>query len=61
MQYHVTFRLGGDERTEVVDAPDAASAVNQTQFDYGRGDDMFELISVTLDDSTGPNDESFED
>lgn len=61
MHYHVTFRLGGDERTEVVDAPDAASAVNQTQFEHGRGDDMFELISVTIDDTAGPDEESFED
>jgi hypothetical protein len=61
MHYLVTFRLGGDERTEIVDAPDAASAVNQTQFEFGRGDDMFELISVTLDESANQDEEAFED
>lgn len=60
MLYHVTFRLGGDERTEVVEAPDAASAVNQTQFEHGRGDDMFELISVTPE-MPSSDEESFED
>lgn len=61
MHYHVTFRLGGDERTEAVEAPDAASAVNQTQIEYGRGEDLFELISVQLDAPLDLDDESFED
>jgi hypothetical protein len=61
MHYQVTFRLAGDERTEAVDAPDAASAVNQTQIEYGRGDDLFELISVQLDAPVESDDELFED
>lgn len=61
MHYQVTFRLGGDERTESIDAPDAASAVNQTQIEFGRGDEMFELISVTLDEPISPDDELSED
>jgi len=61
MHYHVTFLLGGEERTEPVDAPDAASAVSLTQIEYGRGDEMFELISVQLDDPSVDDEEQFED
>ena len=50
MHYHVTFQLAGEERTEAVDAPDAATAVSKVQFDFGRSDEMFELISVQLDE-----------
>lgn len=61
MHYHVTFLLGGEERTEAVDAPDAASAVSITQIEYGRGEEMFELISVQLDDPLVDDEEQFED
>jgi len=50
MLYQVIFQLDGEERTATIDAPDAASGVNQTQVEFGRGDEMFELISVTLDE-----------
>lgn len=60
MHYHVIFQLDGEERTATVDAPDAASAVNQTQVEFGRGDEMFELISVTLDEPIA-DEELFED
>ena len=49
MLYHVIFQLDGEERAASVDAPDAATAVSQTQVEFGRGDEMFELISVTVD------------
>ena len=61
MHYQVTFRLDGDERTESIDAPDAASAVNQTQAEFGRGDEMFELISVTVDEPALSDEDLFED
>ena len=61
MIYNVTFLLGGEERTERVDAPDAASAVAQTQIDFGRGNDQFELISVQLDEPLSHDLEQFED
>ena len=55
MQYHVTFLIGSEERTEQLDATDAASAVAQTQIEFGRGEEQFELISVQLDEPM-PND-----
>lgn len=51
MRYHVTFLLAGEERTEAVDAPDAATAVSMIQFDFGRTEELFELISVQMDES----------
>ena len=61
MQYQVTFQLAGEARTEAVEAMDAASAVNQIQFEYGRGDELFELISVTLNEPIGADEERAED
>lgn len=51
MHYQVTFQLAGEERTESVDAPDAATAVSKIQFDFGRTDELFELISVQVDET----------
>jgi hypothetical protein len=51
MHYQVTFQLAGEERTESVDAPDAATAVSKIQFDFGRTDELFELISVQVDEA----------
>jgi hypothetical protein len=61
MLYHVTFLLAGEEQTESIDATDAASAVAKTQFDHGRGDDQFELISVQLADTEESDEEQAED
>lgn len=58
MQYQVTFRLGGEERTEEIDAPDAATAVQITQLEFGRSEGLFELISVQLEAS---DENDFED
>jgi hypothetical protein len=58
MNYHVTFQLAGEERTESVDAPDAATAVSKIQFDFGRTDEMFELISVQVDESSAEDDDA---
>jgi len=48
MRYDVTYQVGGEERTDRIDAPDAASAVAQVQETHGRTAEMFELISVNL-------------
>ena len=48
MHYNVTFQVDGNERTESVDAPDAASAVTQIQAEHGRTSELFELIQVQL-------------
>ncbi len=58
MQYQVTFQLAGEERTEAVDAPDAATAVSKIQFDFGRTDEMFELISVQVDETATEDDDA---
>lgn len=58
MHYHVTFQLAGEERTESVDAPDAATAVSKIQFDFGRTDELFELISVQVDDTAEEDDDA---
>lgn len=48
MHYHVTYHVGTEEFTDEVEAPDAATAVSKIQFDHGRTDEHFELISVQL-------------
>lgn len=48
MLYNITYRVGAEEFTDEVDAPDAATAVSKIQFEHGRSDDHFELISVQL-------------
>lgn len=58
MQYQVTFQLAGEERTEAVDAPDAATAVSKIQFDFGRTDELFELISVQVDEPATEDDDA---
>ncbi|CAN5658704.1 hypothetical protein BH09CHL1_BH09CHL1_14850 [soil metagenome] len=54
MHYNVTYHVGTDEFTDEVEAPDAATAVSKIQFDHGRTDDHFELISVQLQESLEP-------
>jgi hypothetical protein len=48
MRYEVTFHVAGEERTETVDAPDAASAVATVEAEHGRTPELFELIQVHL-------------
>jgi hypothetical protein len=51
MRYEVRYLAGGEEQTEIVDAPDAPAAVSLMQYEHGREDTTFELLSVTLLDS----------
>lgn len=48
MRYDVTYWVEGEERTDRLDAPDAASAAAVVQEAYGRAEGLFELISVNL-------------
>lgn len=48
MRYAITFQVGGDEHTQEVDAPDAATAAEIIRDERGKTDEMFELISVLL-------------
>jgi hypothetical protein len=61
MHYNVTYHVGTEEFTDEVDAPDAATAVSKIQFEHGRGDDHFELISVQLLDSLESEPEQVEE
>jgi hypothetical protein len=61
MRYEVRYLTGGEEQTEIVDAPDAPAAVSLIQYEHGRDDVTFELLSVTLLDdphNQTPADES---
>jgi len=51
MRYEVRYLAGGEEQTEIVDAPDAPAAVSLIQYEHGREDVSFELLSVTLQDT----------
>ena len=48
MIYEVTYQLGGHERTDRVEAPDAASAASSVKEAHGRSEDRFELLLVHL-------------
>jgi len=54
VHYNITYHVGTEEFTDEVEAPDAATAVSKIQFEHGRGDDHFELISVQLLDPVEP-------
>ena len=53
MVYEVTYQVDGEERTDVIDAPDAAGAAASVRDAHARGSDRFELLLVHLveDDS----------
>jgi len=53
MRYDVTFQVDGHERTQAVDAPDAASAVAAIEAEHGHSPGMFELIQVQLLEEPG--------
>lgn len=57
MHYEVTFQVAGEERTEMVDAPDAATAVATVEAEYGRTLELFELIQVHLIEGISSDDE----
>lgn len=48
MHYDVRFQIGGEERTEVVDAESAAEAAREVQEQFLGTDQTFELIQVHL-------------
>ena len=48
MHYDVRFQIGGDERTEVIDAESAAEAAREIQEQFLGSDEIFELIQVQL-------------
>ncbi|MFL5761602.1 MAG: hypothetical protein ACJ789_17955 [Thermomicrobiales bacterium] len=48
MRYEIRFRSEGEERVEIVDAPDAPAAASLIQYEHGRSEESFELLSVTL-------------
>ena len=50
MRYEVTYQLGGEERVDKVDAPDAAAAAATVREAHGHSAEMFELILVHLVD-----------
>ena len=51
MRYDVTYQVAGQEHTDQVDAPDAATAAAQVQMAHGRSAELFELIYVHLLDA----------
>jgi hypothetical protein len=51
VKYEVRYLTGGEEQTDEVDAPDASAAVSLVQYEHGRDDSTFELLSVTVLDS----------
>lgn len=61
MLYNVTYLLASEVQTDTIDAADAASAVSKVQFDRGRSDDQFELISVQLVETESSDEEQTED
>ena len=50
MTYDVTYQLGGEERTDRVAAPDAATAAATVRDAHSRTSDRFELLLVHLVD-----------
>jgi hypothetical protein len=48
MQYDVRYQLGGEEKTEIVDAETAADAARTVQDQFLTSDEVFELIQVHL-------------
>ena len=50
MMYEVTYQVGGDERTDTVDAVDAASAAASVREANGHSPELFELLLVHLVD-----------
>jgi hypothetical protein len=48
MMYEVTFQIGGEEQTDRVDAPDAATAASRVRNAHQTEDGVFELLLVHL-------------
>jgi hypothetical protein len=54
MQYDVRYQIGGEEKTEIVDAESAADAARMIQDQYLTSDDVFELLQVHLIEEDAP-------
>jgi hypothetical protein len=54
MLYEVTYQIGGEERTDRVDAPDAAGAAAAVREAHDAPEDRFELLLVHLVEETDP-------
>ncbi len=50
MMYEVTYQIDGEERTDRVDAPDAAGAAASVRDAHGEPSERFELLLVHLVD-----------
>jgi hypothetical protein len=48
MRYEVHYLADGEERIEIVDAPDAPAAASLIQYEHGRDEASYELLAVTL-------------
>lgn len=48
MLYDVTFQIGGDEQTDRIDAPDAATAASRVRNAHQTEGGVFELLLVHL-------------
>lgn len=48
MTYEVTFQIGGEEQTDRIDAPDAATAASRVRNAHQTDDGVFELLLVHL-------------
>ena len=48
MTYDVTYQVGGEQRTDRVTAPDAATAAATVRDSHSRASDRFELLLVHL-------------
>lgn len=54
MMYEVTYQLDGEERTDRIDAPDAAGAAASVRDAHGGPSERFELLLVHLVEDPGP-------
>ena len=50
MMYEVTYQIDGEERTDRIDAPDAAGAAASVRDAHGGTSERFELLLVHLVD-----------
>lgn len=54
--YDVTYQIGGEERIDRVDSPDAATAASSVREAHSGTDDRFELLLVHLIDNADAHD-----
>lgn len=54
MLYEVTFQVNGDEQTDQIEAPDAATAASRARNAHAADDAVFELLLVHLVEDQAP-------